>query len=56
VAHVIVAAVERVPLGAFPVNARPSGMPRSPPRLLLALLIHAHANGIFSSRRIERVT
>jgi len=55
-AHVIVAVVERVPLGAFPVNARPSGTPRYPPRRLLALLIYAHANGIFSSRRIERAT
>jgi transposase len=55
-AHVIVAAVERVPLGAFPVNARPSGTPRYPPRRLLAMLIYAHANGIFSSRRIERAT
>jgi len=53
VAHVIVAAVERVPLGAFEVRAAPGGRAQYPPRrLLLALLIYAHANGIFSSRRI----
>jgi transposase len=56
VAHFIVAAVERVPLGAFQVNPRPSGKPQYHPRLMLALLIYAYANGIFSSRRIERAT
>jgi hypothetical protein len=52
VAHVIVAAVERVPLGAFEVRAAPGGKAQYPLRLLLALLIYAHANGIFSSRGI----
>ena len=55
-AHFVIGAVERVPLGAFPVNARPSGKPQYDPRLMLALLIYAYANGIFSSRRIERAT
>ena len=56
VAHFIVAAVERVPLGAFQVNPRPGGKPQYHPRLMLALLIYAYANGIFASRRIERAT
>jgi transposase len=56
VAHFVVAAVERVPLGAFAVRPIPGGKPQYHPRLLLALLIYAYANGIFSSRRIERAT
>lgn len=56
VAHFVVAAVERVPLGAFAVRPVPGGKAQYHPRLLLALLIYAYANGIFSSRRIERAT
>ena len=56
VAHVVVAAVDRVPLGAFAVRPIPGGKAQYHPRLLLALLIYADANGIFSSRRIERAT
>ena len=56
VAHVVVAAVERVPLGSFAVRPIPGGKAQDHPRRLLALLICAYANGIFSSRRIERAT
>jgi transposase len=56
VAHVVVAAVERVPLGAFAVRPIPGGKAQDHPRLTLALLIYSYANGIFSSRRIERAT
>ena len=56
IAHFIVAAVERVRLAAFHTNARPSGKPQYHPRLMLALLVYSHANGVFSSRRIERAT
>jgi transposase len=56
VAHVVVAAVEWVPLGAFAVRPIPGGKAQYHPRLLLALLIYSHANGILSSRRIERAT
>jgi len=56
VAHFVVAAVDRVPLGAFAVRPIPGGKAQYHPRLLLALLIYAYANGIFSSRRIERAT
>ena len=32
------------------------GKPQYHPRLMLALLVYSHANGVFSSRRIERAT
>lgn len=56
VAHFVVAAVERVPLDVFAVPDRSGGKPQYEPRLMLALLIYSYANGIFSSRRIERAT
>ena len=56
VAHFVVAAVDRVPLGAFAVRPLPGGKAQYHPRLLLALLIYSYANGIFSSRCIERAT
>src|SRR5690348_15464326 len=55
-AHFVVAAVERVPLGAFRVAERSGGKLQYRPRLMLGLLIYSYANGIFSSRRIERAT
>lgn len=55
-AHFVVEAVERVPLGAFKVNWRGTGKAQYHPRLMLALLIYCYANGIFSSRRIERAS
>jgi transposase len=56
IAHFIVAAVERVRLGVFRTNPRAGGKPQYHPRLMLALLIYSYANGIFSSRRVERAT
>jgi transposase len=55
-AHFVVAAVERLPLTAFPVNPQAGGKPQYHPRLMLALLVYCYANGLFSSRRIERAT
>jgi transposase len=55
-AHFVLEAVERVDLRHFRVNERGSGSPQYPPRLMLALLIYGYANGLFSSRRIERAT
>jgi transposase len=55
-AHFIVAAVDRVRIGAFWVNSQAGGKPQYHPRLMLALLVYSYANGIFSSRRIERAT
>ena len=54
--HFVIEAVERVDLGAFKVNRRGSGSAQYHPRMMLALLIYCYANGIFSSRRIERAT
>ena len=54
--HFVIEAVERVDLGAFKVNHRGTGSAQYYPRMLLALLIYCYANGIFSSRRIERAT
>ena len=36
--------------------ARAGGKPQYHPRLMLAWLIYSYANGLFSSRRIERAT
>jgi transposase len=55
-AHFVIEAVERVAIGAFAVNERGTGSAQYHPRMMLALLIYCHANGIFSSRRIERAT
>ena len=56
VVHFVVAAVERVRLGSFPVPERTGGKPQHHSRLMLALLICCYSQGIFSSRRIERAT
>ena len=55
-AHFVLEAVERVEMGRFKVNARGTGDAQYHPRMMLALLIYCSANGIFSSRRIERAT
>ena len=54
--HFVIEAVERVDLGAFKVNNRGTGSAQYHPRMMLALMIYCYANGIFSSRRIERAT
>ena len=43
-------------LSSFQVPDRPGGKPQYHPRLMRALLVYGYANGIFSSRRIERAT
>lgn len=55
-AHFVIEAVERVEMHAFKVNHRGTGSAQYHPRMMLALLIYCYANGIFSSRRIERAT
>lgn len=54
--HFVIEAVERVDMAAFKVNHRGTGSAQYHPRMMLALLIYCYANGIFSSRRIERAT
>ena len=55
-AHFVLEAVERVGMERFKVNERGTGDAQYHPRMMLALLIYCYANGIFSSRRIERAT
>jgi transposase len=55
-AHFVIEAVELVDLSVFNVNHRGTGSAQYHPRMMLALLIYCYANGIFSSRRIERAT
>ena len=54
--HFVIEAVEGMPLSTLKVNRRGSGSEQYPPKMMLALLIFCYANGIFSSRRIERAT
>lgn len=54
--HFVIAAVERLPLTAFHVNRKGCGSEQYPPHMMLALLIYCYANGLFSSRRIERAS
>ncbi len=54
--HFVIEAVEQMPATAFRVNHRGTGSAQYSPRMMLALLVYCYANGIFSSRRIERAT
>jgi len=54
--HFIIGAVERLPLSTFAVNEKGCGDAQYPPHAMLALLLYCYANGLFSSRRIERAT
>jgi transposase len=54
--HFVIEAVDSLDLGVFKVNVRGSGSAQYPPRMMLGLLIYCYANGVFSSRRIEKAT
>jgi len=54
--HFVIQAVDGLDLHSFKVNARGSGSAQYPPHMMLSLLIYCYANGVFSSRRIERAT
>lgn len=54
--HFIIESVEGMKLQRFKVNERGTGSRQYPPEIMLELLIYCYANGIFSSRRIERAT
>lgn len=54
--HFVIAAVDGLSGHVFQVNVRGSGSAQYPPSMMLALLVYCYANGIFSSRRIERAT
>jgi len=54
--HFVIESVDGMPLSTLKVNRRGTGSAQYPPKMMLALLIYCYANGIFSSRRIERAT
>jgi transposase len=54
--HFIIESVAGMNLHLFKVNERGTGSRQYPPEMMLELLIYCYANGIFSSRRIERAT
>ena len=55
-ARFVVDAVCLVDEGCGRINWRGSGSEQYPPHMMMALLIYCYANGLFSSRRIERAT
>jgi len=54
--HFLVDALEVLDLSAARINDRGTGSEQYPPGMMLAVLIYCYANGIFSSRQIERAT
>jgi len=54
--HFVIEAVAGMHLPTLKVNRRGCGSEQYPPKMMLQLLIYCYANGIFSSRRIERAT
>src|ERR1700690_3325581 len=55
-AHFIIEAVQAVDLSLAALNVRGTGSEQYPPGMMLGLLIYCYAQGIFSSRQIERAT
>jgi transposase len=54
--HFVLEAVLDVELGGVTGQERGTGSEQYPPRMMLALLIYCYATGVFSSRKIERLT
>jgi len=54
--HFVIDSLETMNLSTALVNERGSGDREYPPAMMLAVLIYCYANGIFSSRKIERAT
>ena len=54
--HFVINAVDTMSLPSLKVNRRGSGSERYPPHMMLALLVYCYANGVMSSRRIERAS
>ncbi len=52
----VIEAVDRLRLESVRINHRGTGDKQFPPHMMLALLIYSYANGLFSSRKIERAT
>ena len=54
--HFLVEALALLDVSEAKVNARGTGSEEYPPAMMLGLLIYCYANGLFSSRQIERAT
>ena len=54
--HFLIDCVEAMNVAGAVVNERGTGSEQYPPNMMLALLIYCYANGIFSSRKIEKAT
>jgi transposase len=54
--HFVIEAVEGMKLRGLRVNERGTGSAQYPPTMMMELLVYCYANGVFSSRRIERAT
>ncbi len=54
--HVSIEAVAGTNLPTLKINWRGCGSKQYPPKMMLQLLIYCYANGLLSSRRIERAT
>jgi transposase len=54
--HFVIAAVDGMKLSGLQVNVRGTGSAQYPPKMMLSLLIFCYAQGVFSSRRIQRAT
>jgi transposase len=54
--HYIIDALEAIDLGSAALNVRGTGSEQYPPGMMLGLLIYCYAQGLFSSRQIERAT
>jgi transposase len=54
--HFVINAVDTMSLPSLKVNRRGSGSEQYPPQMMLALLVYCYANGVMSSRRIERAS
>ena len=54
--HFVIEAVTGMNLPTLKINRRGCGSEQYPPKMMMQLLIYCYANGIFSSRRIERAS
>lgn len=54
--HFIVEALEVLDVSSANVNQRGTGSEQYPPGMMLGLLVYCYAQGLFSSRQIERAT
>ncbi len=54
--HFLVDALALMDFSSASVDARGTGSEQYPPAMMLGLLIYCYANGLFSSRQIERAT